>query len=57
VTPAVLAAATVWLVVLMVRSARLRRLAADRGPTQAQPGQAQARAETVTEARAPEARS
>jgi hypothetical protein len=52
VTPAVLAAATVWLVVLMVRSARLRRLAADR-----EPGAAQAQAETVTEARAPEARS
>ena len=54
VTPAVLAAATVWLVVLMVRSARLRRLAADREQGAAP---APARTETVTDARAPEARS
>ena len=63
ITPAVLAVATVWLVVLMMRSPRLRRLAADRAPRAPQAGPAQAaradtaRADTVTEARAPEARS
>jgi hypothetical protein len=42
ITPAVLAVATVWLVVLMLRSARLRRLPEDRAPGTSQAGLAQA---------------
>jgi hypothetical protein len=56
ITPAVLAAATVWLALLMVRSARLRRVGVRELTAEA--GRAGAgQAETVTEARAPEARS